>query len=328
MQNISYCFSLCFSCKGALNCIRRKRIYRGRLVYLPYDGSEDSKPPFSRSYSVPSDPTSTSAISCADLVTTSLQPELLTQALRRNRGDTAETVEGDPPLLSSTDSERKKSGPQDMFDKGEGMLEELHIGRVKMTGAMGRIEEEGNDAVGWVEGKQEVNGENSADYNVKETQSVSPVTIEKQTSVSSTMCSGPNPHLLAELKEPIPENWKVVEGEFLSITPIMVSHLTTNFFGDPNMSIGTGKIRILYFKKMSRFGMLGMLTGADKGKHLNRSEANIIDVKAFRLEPYTEEGIMTVDGEVVKYGPMQAQVHQHLARVFCSKKISQDAQLA
>ena len=138
---------------------------------------------------------------------------------------------------------------------------------------------------------------------------------------SSVPGSGPKPHLLPELKDSTPESWKSIEGEFLSITLLMVSHLSRGFVGDPKMSIGTGKIRIMYIQKLSRFGMLGMLAGGETGKHLQMSEVKMVDVKAFRLEPYTEQGLITVDGEVVKYGPIQAQVHQHLARVFCLKKV-------
>ena len=138
---------------------------------------------------------------------------------------------------------------------------------------------------------------------------------------SSVPSSGPDPHLLPELKDSTPESWKTVEGEFMSITLLMVSHMSRGFVGDPKMSIGTGRIRIMYIQNLSRFGMLGMLAGGETGKHLEMSEVKMVDVKAFRLEPYTERGLITVDGEVVKYGPIQAQVHQHLARVFCLKKV-------
>ena len=139
------------------------------------------------------------------------------------------------------------------------------------------------------------------------------------------MSSGPRPHLLPDITEAVPDTWKVIEGEFLSITPIMIPYLSSGFFGDPKMSIGTGRIRIVYMRKMSRLGMLSMLTSAEKGTHMDRPEIGFVDAMAFRLEPHTEEGILTVDGEMVKYGPMQAQVHQHLARVFCSRRTQASA---
>lgn len=158
------------------------------------------------------------------------------------------------------------------------------------------------------------------DVQVSQSQS-SPVTIKRQSS-----STGPRADLLPDLSEAIPDNWKVIEGEFTAISPLMVPLLSAGFFGDPNMSIGTGKIRLACIRRMSRFGMLSLLTGADKGKHIERPEVETFDAKAFRLEPKTEKGLLTVDGEVIEYGPMQAQLHQHLARVFCSKKRLQDMQ--
>lgn len=171
-----------------------------------------------------------------------------------------------------------------------------------------------------MDGATDVKMDGATDVQVSQSQS-SPVTIERQ--YPST---GPRADLLPDLSEAIPDNWKVIEGEFTAIAPLMVPLLSAGFFGDPNMSIGTGKIRLACIRRMTRFGMLGLLTGADKGKHMERPEVEIFDAKAFRLEPQTERGLLTVDGEVVEYGPMQAQLHQHLARVFCSKKRLQDTQ--
>ena len=45
-----------------------------------------------------------------------------------------------------------------------------------------------------------------------------------------------------------------------------------------------------------------------------------VDCKVFRLVPVTPEGLLTVDGEEVHYGPMQAEVHAHLGRVMCRRR--------
>lgn len=44
-------------------------------------------------------------------------------------------------------------------------------------------------------------------------------------------------------------------------------------------------------------------------------QAEMIPVTAFRLEPETSGGHMTVDGEVVDYGPIQAELMPSLANV-------------
>lgn len=58
------------------------------------------------------------------------------------------------------------------------------------------------------------------------------------------------------------------------------------------------------------------LLGLSNGTHLTRSGIDMIPVKAFRIEP--EEGIhghITVDGERVDYGPIQAEIFSSLVSV-------------
>ena len=296
------------------------------MAYLPCDGSGDSASPLTQSLpAAPTIPPLSAGTTNAEPVS-SLEPEVLAQAVsRQERGDTAGTPEEDPVLTTSEETKQERSGTEDMFEEKDVQLEQQSTDPL-LRGA-------GNeDAEGVLNVEQEeVRKDDDTGVNAAQTSEAapdpcsSPVPMDTATPRGYSS-SGPEPHLLPELTEATPDNWKVVEGEFLSLSVLMLSHLSSDFFGDPNMSLGTGKMRILYIQRMSRFGMLGMLTSADKGTHIERPEVNIIDVKAFRLVPYSEEGIMTVDGEVVKYGPMQAQVHQHLARVFCCKRVSQDTQ--
>ena len=132
---------------------------------------------------------------------------------------------------------------------------------------------------------------------------------------------GPKTLLLPKsLTDPVPSNWVTVEGEFLIIAPVMIPHMGNGYFADPNFSIGTGKFRILYVTSdMGRRQMLSMLAGLDTAKHLEMDHVQLVDAKAYRIEPITTPGLMTLDGEVVPYGPMQAQVHKHLGRVMCRK---------
>ena len=101
----------------------------------------------------------------------------------------------------------------------------------------------------------------------------------------------------------------------------MIPHMAHNFFGDPEISIGEGKIRIVICDgNIKRLGMLGMLTKADTGGHMEIDGVLRRDVKAFRLEPFTSPGMLTIDGEEVYYGPIQCQIHPSLARVMCRKR--------
>lgn len=328
----------CLSFKGALNCIRKKRIYHGKLIYLPYDGADDAVAPVSSSPPTHSTASvDTATVTGDDLVTTSLKPELLAQAMNKGLGE--KDAVSSPEVEHSDESNRESSVTQDVFGVGDVVLEES-IGPVN-TGVPLKTGEDGHEVENPTESvhKEESSGgrDDSCDHEkggnekapTSETAPIqitssAPIPVEggsSQTPPSHIRRYGPSPHLLPDITEATPDNWKVIEGEFLSMTPLMIPHMTSEFFGDPNMSIGTGRIRIMYIRKMSRLGMLGLLTGSSPH---TKPEVSYVDVKAYRLEPYTEEGILTIDGESVKYGPVQAQVHEHLARVFCSKRVGQE----
>lgn len=63
------------------------------------------------------------------------------------------------------------------------------------------------------------------------------------------------------------------------------------------------------------FFLYQFLLGLSSGTHLNSPMAEMIPVTAFRLEPLSAGGYLTVDGEVVDYGPLQAEVMPSLARI-------------
>ena len=54
------------------------------------------------------------------------------------------------------------------------------------------------------------------------------------------------------------------------------------------------------------------------GSHLSCPGVEMIPVKAFRIEPAeSTNGHLTVDGENVDYGPIQAEIFPSLATVMC-----------
>ena len=65
-------------------------------------------------------------------------------------------------------------------------------------------------------------------------------------------------------------------------------------------------------------GMIQMMMSLESGLRISdHGDTKIIPVLAFRLEPDPSfpPGLLTVDGECVEYGPIQAQVLPSLARV-------------
>ena len=165
---------------------------------------------------------------------------------------------------------------------------------------------------------QQVTQQESAD----ETQiDLTPIDAPVKSKQMSTFSKGaPTDLLPPSLSDPIPSNWKTLEGEFVLVSVAMVSHMAHGIFTHPKIIIGTGALHLSYATEMSRMRMVTMFRGTETGKHVEMEELNSIDVKACRIVPITEPGMLTIDGEPVVYGPFQMQVHKHLGRVMRRKR--------
>lgn len=53
---------------------------------------------------------------------------------------------------------------------------------------------------------------------------------------------------------------------------------------------------------------LQYLLGLSSGSHVNVAQTEMIPVKAFRLEPQSPGSYVTIDGEQIADGPLQAEV--------------------
>ncbi|KAK0082605.1 hypothetical protein PV325_010108 [Microctonus aethiopoides] len=115
----------------------------------------------------------------------------------------------------------------------------------------------------------------------------------------------------------VPSNWTQIKGEFVAVHAAYQSHIGEDAFLAPQAKLADGVIWLLIIKAgITRTNMLQFLLGLNTGTHLNCNGVDMIPVKAFRIEP--EEGTvgnMTVDGEKVDYGPLQAEIFPSLASV-------------
>ncbi|XP_020787118.1 sphingosine kinase 1 [Boleophthalmus pectinirostris] len=130
---------------------------------------------------------------------------------------------------------------------------------------------------------------------------------------------GPPDSLLPPLDQPVPSNWVVVpQEEFVLMLAIYQSHLAEDLFTAPDSTLDDGFIHLIYVKAgISRAALLKLFLAMEKGTHLTTNCPHLVYTKvhALRLEPQSPKGIITVDGEVVEYGPVQAEVHRGLARL-------------
>uniref|UniRef100_A0A3B5MJZ7 sphingosine kinase n=1 Tax=Xiphophorus couchianus TaxID=32473 RepID=A0A3B5MJZ7_9TELE len=125
-----------------------------------------------------------------------------------------------------------------------------------------------------------------------------------------------NYSLLPSLCQPVPENWTVVnEEDFVLVLAICHSHLAEDLWTVPGAMADDGLIHLFYVTAgISRPALLRLFLAMERGSHLAYGCPHLVyeKVRALRLEPISQQGMITVDGEVVEYGPIQAQVHPRM----------------
>ncbi|XP_017127095.1 sphingosine kinase 2 [Drosophila elegans] len=130
---------------------------------------------------------------------------------------------------------------------------------------------------------------------------------------------------LPDLGEPLPEDqgWLVEEGEFVMMHAVYQTHLGIDCHFAPKAQLNDGTIYLILIRGgISRPHLLSFLYNMSSGTHLpdvNNEYVKVLPVKAFRLEPHDNHGIITVDGERVEFGPLQAEVLPGIARVMVPK---------
>ncbi|KAK1135772.1 hypothetical protein K0M31_000346 [Melipona bicolor] len=132
---------------------------------------------------------------------------------------------------------------------------------------------------------------------------------------NSEVMYGPSSRLPALTSE-VPSSWTQIEGEFIMVHAAYQSHLGQDYFFAPRAKLADGIIWLMIVKAgITRANLLQFLLGLSNGSHVTRSGVDMIPVKAFRIEPEGTNGYITVDGEKVDYGPLQAEIFSSLASV-------------
>ncbi|TNN81022.1 Sphingosine kinase 2 [Liparis tanakae] len=129
----------------------------------------------------------------------------------------------------------------------------------------------------------------------------------------------PRDDLLPPLDQPIPtRDWVTIEGDFVLVLALYQSHLGADLHAAPQARFDDGLIHLTFVRAgISRATLLRLFFAMERGNHHSVSSPYVshITCKAFRLQPLSTRGTLTVDGELVPYGPLQAQVHASLARL-------------
>jgi len=123
---------------------------------------------------------------------------------------------------------------------------------------------------------------------------------------------------LPSLNEPLPEGWITRDEEFVTIGLCSMSHLGLDMHASPKSLLNDNRlIAIVVRKGVTKKRMLDILSSFEVGEHVNFPEVEMIELKAFRLEPDLNGriGNLVVDGELIDYTPLQAEMLPSLANV-------------
>ncbi|KAM3863629.1 sphingosine kinase 1-like [Diretmus argenteus] len=160
-----------------------------------------------------------------------------------------------------------------------------------------------------------------SNHNTINNSSNNTITTKRHETQTNSKTRAPLDSLLPGLDQPVPESWTVVrEEDFVLVLAIYQSHLAEDLVTAPGAVADDGLIHLFYVTSgISRPALLRLFLAMEKGAHLACGCPHLVyeKVKALRLEPLSPKGMITVDGEMVEYGPVQAQIHPGLARLIC-----------
>lgn len=171
------------------------------------------------------------------------------------------------------------------------------------------------------EGEQNENSPNQTGEIAEETPKISGDHSEGTKECGSDPLSGPVPHYLASPSSPLSSPWKLVEGNFVLMSILTMTHLGYKMYGAPDAMIGGGIFYLTYFtNEISRKQLLDIMLDFENGLSINNQNTFRVKAKAFRLEPITPGGRLTLDGEMIDYGTLQCEILQGLCRVMTRKR--------
>jgi len=122
---------------------------------------------------------------------------------------------------------------------------------------------------------------------------------------------------LPPLSSSVPPDWVTIEDDFVMFLAVFLSHIAQDLIVAPTSRPDDGIIHLSMVRApVSRVRLLKLFDAMEDGTASDDPAVETVRVSAFRLEPLGQrQGALTVDGELVDYGPIQARVLPSLARV-------------
>ncbi|CAM9810188.1 unnamed protein product [Ascophyllum nodosum] len=114
--------------------------------------------------------------------------------------------------------------------------------------------------------------------------------------------------------------WTTVEGQFVLASITQTKYISHDLPTAPSSRLGDGLLDLFYMKKgATRIDMIKMFLAMEKGEHIGPRHPHMKwhRVQAFRIEPLSSMGRLTVDGELVEYAPFQQHIWRKAAKIMC-----------
>ncbi|CAL4061201.1 unnamed protein product [Meganyctiphanes norvegica] len=119
-----------------------------------------------------------------------------------------------------------------------------------------------------------------------------------------------------KLSDPVPDDWETIEDEFVMVYAAYQTHIGSDICFAPKATPNDGLIWLLMLSsRASRANILKFLLSMEDGGHINVPGVTMVAVTSLRCVPLTGTGYLTVDGERLPYGPLQATIMPGKARI-------------
>lgn len=109
--------------------------------------------------------------------------------------------------------------------------------------------------------------------------------------------------------------WLTIEGDFLMVWVVQTSHASSSMLSGPGVTLNDGVLTVFVVQHLKRHQLAQLLLEIDDGGHVNHPCVQTYKCTEYVLEPLTEKGLFSLDGEVVTYGKISGVVKPGAAKV-------------
>jgi sphingosine kinase len=121
---------------------------------------------------------------------------------------------------------------------------------------------------------------------------------------------------LKDIKEPVPSNWTIIDDKFTFFLLVTLPLVEADSMIAPEATADDGDLHIIFAREgLTRFELLKVLLSMVNGEYLESNLVEYVKVKAFRLEPIDNQGIIMIDGERIPTGVIQGEIAPKIARI-------------